>query len=110
MRLLIAIALILPASTAAAQTTLQQYAHHDSAAAAARKAGNWSAYAAEIPYLDSILNGHPNVRIVRARIGAHLGDTATAYQSLRNFAAMGLRRRIEADTDLVALRGTPSWK
>jgi sugar lactone lactonase YvrE len=91
------------------QTTLQLYAHHDSAAAAARRAGNWSQYGAEIPFLDSILNGHPNVRIVRARIGAHLGDTASAYASLRDFAAMGLRRRIEADTDLVALRGTPSW-
>jgi sugar lactone lactonase YvrE len=97
------------AAAASAQTTLQLYAHHDSAAAAARKAGNWTAYGAEIPLLDSILNGHPNVRIVRARIGAHLGDTASAYASLRDFAAMGLRRRIEADTDLVALRGTASW-
>lgn len=96
-------------ATSNAQTTLQLYARHDSAASAARRAGNWAAYGAEIPLLDSILNGHPNVRIVRARIGAHLGDTASAYSSLRDFAAMGLRRRIEADTDLVALRGTPSW-
>lgn len=109
MRLLIAIALLLPA-TSAAQTTLQLYAHHDSAAAAARRAGNWDAYGSEIPFLDSILNGHPNVRIVRARISAHLGDTAAAYASLRDFVAMGLKRRIETDTDLVALRGTPSWK
>lgn len=108
MRLLIALALILP-GTSAAQTTLQLYARHDSAAAAARRAGNWQAYEAEIPLLDSILNGHPNVRIVRARIGAHLGDTAAAYASLRDFVAMGLKRRIEADTDLVALRGTQSW-
>ena len=106
---LTALALAFPAVTAAAQTTLQLYAHHDSAAAAARRAGNWSVYGAEIPLLDSILNGHPNVRIVRARIGAHLGDTASAYASLRDFASMGLKRRIEADTDLVALRGTPSW-
>jgi sugar lactone lactonase YvrE len=108
MRLVLALALILP-TISAAQTTVQLYAHHDSAAAAARRAGNWKAYGAEIPLLDSILNGHPNVRIVRARIGAHLGDTAAAYASLRDFAAMGLERRIEADTDLVALRGTPSW-
>jgi len=106
---LIALAFLFPAVTATAQTTLQLYAHHDSAAAAARRAGNWSAYGTEIPLLDSILNGHPNVRIVRARIGAHLGDTASAYASLRDFASMGLKRRIEADTDLVALRGTPSW-
>jgi hypothetical protein len=92
-----------------AQTTVQLYVQHDSAAAAARRAANWNAYSAEIPLLDSILNGHPNVRVVRARINAHLGDTAAAYASLRDFAAMGLRRRIEADTDLVALRGTPSW-
>lgn len=97
------------ATSLEAQTTLQLYARHDSAAAAARKSANWSAYAAEIPLLDSILNGHPNVRIVRARINAHLGDTASAYASLRDFAAMGLKRKIEADTDLVALRGTPSW-
>ena len=108
MRLLLAIALILPA-TSAAQTALRLYAHHDSAAAAARRAGNWEAYGSEIPLLDSILNGHPNVRIVRARISAHLGDTAAAYASLRDFVAMGLKRRIETDTDLVALRGTPSW-
>jgi sugar lactone lactonase YvrE len=102
--------IVAAASTSArAQTTLQLYARHDSAAAAARRAGNWSAYGEEIPFLDSILNGHPNVRVVRARINAHLGDTAAAYASLRDFAAMGLRRRIEADTDLVALRGTPSW-
>jgi len=103
---------LLFASTAVsiqAQTTLQLYARQDSAAAAARKAANWSAYGAEIPLLDSILNGHPNVRVVRARISAHLGDTAAAYASLRDFAAMGLRRRIEADTDLVALRGTSQW-
>jgi len=106
---LIALAIAFPTVTAAAQTTLQFYAHHDSAAAAARRSGNWSAYGAEIPLLDSILNGHPNVRVVRARIGAHLGDTASAYASLRDFASMGLRRRIEADTDLVALRGTPTW-
>lgn len=109
MRLLIALALAFSAAESTAQTTLQYYSHHDSAAAAARRAGNWQAYGAEIPLLDSILNGHPNVRVVRARIGAHLGDTAAAYASLRDFAAMGLKRRIEADTDLVALRGTPSW-
>lgn len=109
MRLLIAVALTLPLATSPAQTTLQLYGQHDSAAAAARRSGNWQQYGDEIPYLDSVLNGHPNVRIVRARIAAHLGDTASAYGSLRDFAAMGLRRRIEADTDLVALRGTPSW-
>lgn len=97
------------ASSIQAQTTLQVYARHDSAAAAARRSGDWTAYRQEIPLLDSILNGHPNVRVVRARINAHLGDTATAYASLRDFAAMGLRRKIEADTDLVALRGTPQW-
>jgi len=107
--LTIALASAIFSEIVSAQTTLQLYAHHDSAAAAARRAGNWTAYGAEIPFLDSILNGHPNVRIVRARIGAHLGDTASAYASLRDFAAMGMRRRIEADTDLVALRGTRSW-
>ncbi len=107
--LTILVASALGAVSLGAQTTLQLYAHHDSLAAAARRGGNWAAYGAEIPVLDSILNGHPNVRIVRARIGAHLGDTASAYASLRDFAAMGLRRRIEADTDLVALRGTASW-
>ena len=101
---------LIPTQRSAAQSTLQLYARHDSAAASARKSGDWQTYSEHIPYLDSILNGHPNVRIVRARIGAHLGDTATAYASLRDFVAMGLKRRIEADTDLVALRGTPSWQ
>ena len=100
---------LIPVPRLNAQTTTQLYARYDSAAAAARKSGDWRAYNERIPVLDSILNGHPNVRIVRARIGAHLGDTASAYASLRDFVAMGLRRRIEADTDLVALRGTPSW-
>ena len=100
---------LIPFQNLKGQTTVQLYARHDSAAAAARKTGNWTAYNQHIPHLDSILNGHPNVRIVRARIAAHLGDTATAYSNLRDFVAMGLRRRIEADTDLVALRGTPSW-
>ena len=100
---------LIPVPRLNAQITTQLYARHDSAAAAARKSGDWRAYSKHIPALDSILNGHPNVRIVRARIEAHLGDTASAYASLRDFVAMGLRRRIEADTDLVALRGTPSW-
>ena len=106
--LIILLALI-PVPRLNAQTTIQLYARHDSAAALARKSGDWRAYGEHIPHLDSILNGHPNVRIVRARIGAHLGDTAAAYANLRDFVAMGLRRRIEADTDLVELRGTPSW-
>lgn len=96
-------------ATPAKTTTMQRYAYHDSVAAAARKAGDWKRYRDHIVILDSILNGHPNVRVVNARIHAHLGDTATAYASLRNFAAMGLIRPIEADTDLVALRGTPAW-
>ena len=92
-----------------AMTTMQRYAYLDSVAAAARKAGDWARYRDHVVILDSILNGHPNVRVVNARIHAHLGDTAAAYASLRNFAAMGLVRPIEADTDLVALRGTPTW-
>jgi sugar lactone lactonase YvrE len=107
--LLVLLVASVSASAQSTQTTLQLYAQHDSAAAAARKAGDWSAYSQQIPILDSILNGHPNVRIVRARIAAHMGDTATGYSNLRDFAAMGLKRRIEADTDLVALRGTPEW-
>lgn len=90
-------------------TTMQRYAHHDSIAAASRKAQDWGAYRDQIVILDSILNGHPNIRVVNARIHAHLGDTATAYASLRDFAGMGLVRPLEADTDLVALRGTPAW-
>jgi DNA-binding beta-propeller fold protein YncE len=90
-------------------TTMQRYAYHDSVAAAARRAGDWARYREHIVPLDSILNGHPNVRVINARIHAHLGDTATAYASLRNFAAMGLVRSLEADTDLVALHGTPEW-
>lgn len=107
---LVVLLAFIPGQRLKAQTTLQLYAHHDSAAAAARKSGDWTAYNEHIPYLDSILNGHPNVRIVRARIAARLGDTSSAYASLRDFVAMGLKRRIEADSDLVALRGTPSWR
>src|SRR6476469_7197217 len=70
-------------------TTMQVYAQHDSAAAAARKAGDWAAYKTHIVVLDSLLNGHPNVRVVKARIDAHLGDTADAYRNLRDFAEMG---------------------
>ena len=101
------IALALPA---AAQSTMQRYAAHDSAAAAARKARDWTEYQKHIIVLDSILGGHPNVQIVSARIASHLGDTATAYARLRDFASMGLQRNLEADSDLVALKGTESWK
>ncbi|MEO8577098.1 MAG: hypothetical protein ABI556_10375 [Gemmatimonadales bacterium] len=97
------------AGSPATQTTMQRYAYHDSLAAAARKARDWMRYRDEVVILDAILNGHPNVRVINARIHAHLGDTATAYASLRNFAAMGLIRPLEADTDLVSLRGTPAW-
>ncbi|HEX6573491.1 MAG TPA: hypothetical protein VF042_00855, partial [Gemmatimonadaceae bacterium] len=93
-----------------AQTTMQRYATHDSAAAAARKARDWPEYSRHVLVLDSILGGHPNVQIVGARIAAHLGDTASAYARLRDFAAMGLDRNIEADSELVTLKGTPAWK
>jgi len=99
----------LAASSLGAQTTLDLYRRTDSAAAAARKARDWATYRDRVVVLDSILGSHPNVRVVNARIYAHLGDTTTAYRSLRDFAAMGLVRKIEADTDLVALRGTPAW-
>jgi hypothetical protein len=90
-------------------TTMQVYAQHDSAAAAARNAGDWAAYKTHIVVLDSLLNGHPNVRVVKARIDAHLGDTADAYRNLRDFAEMGLTRKIDADTTLTALHGTDQW-
>ena len=90
-------------------TTNQFYAQHDSAAAAARKAGDWATYKTHIVILDSLLNGHPNVRVARARTDAHLGDTASAYRNLRDFAEMGLTRRIDADTTLAALHGTDQW-
>jgi sugar lactone lactonase YvrE len=103
------VALFALGTTSGAQTTVDLYRKQDSAAAAARKAGDWNAYRDRVLYLDSILNGHPNVRVVKARIYAHLGDTASAYSSLRDLAAMGLVRKIDADTDLVTLRGTPQW-
>lgn len=91
-------------------STMQRYAKHDSAAAAARKARDWGEYQKHVIVLDSILGGHPNVQIVSARIASHLGDTATAYSRLRDFASMGLQRNIEADSDLVALKSSPTWK
>ena len=103
----LAIAFSFPAG---AQTTMQRYAAHDSAAAAARKARDWLTYQKHVVVLDSILGGHPNVQIVSARIAAHLGDTAAAYSYLRDFASMGLQRNIEADSDLVALKTSASWK
>jgi hypothetical protein len=102
-------AFVLTAAPAVGQTTLDNYHRIDSAAAAARKARDWATYRQRVTALDSILNGHPNVRIVSARIATHLGDTAAAYRSLRDFAAMGLVRKIEADTELVSLHGTPAW-
>jgi DNA-binding beta-propeller fold protein YncE len=101
---------IFAAIPAGAQTPMQRYAAHDSAASAARKAHDWSEYQKHVVVLDSILGGHPNVQIVSARIASHLGDTATAYSRLRVFAAMGLQRNIEADSDLVALKSSPTWK
>lgn len=92
-----------------AMTTNQFYARHDSAAAAARKAGDWATYKTHILILDSLLNGHPNVRVAKARIDAHLGDTADAYRNLRDFAEMGLTRKLDADTTLAALHGTDQW-
>jgi sugar lactone lactonase YvrE len=107
-RLFICAALLLSAHLDA-QTTVDLYRRTDSAAAAARKAKDWPAYRDRVVILDSILGSHPNVRVVNARIYAHLGDTATAYRSLRDFAAMGMFRKVEADTDLVSLHGTPAW-
>src|SRR5204862_3397499 len=82
---------------------------HDSAAAAARKAGDWATYKTHVAILDSLLNGYPNVRVITARIDAHLGDTADAYRNLREFAEMGLTRKLDADTTLAALHGTDEW-
>ncbi|MEP6508446.1 MAG: hypothetical protein ABJC63_09495, partial [Gemmatimonadales bacterium] len=78
-----------------AMTTMERYAHQDSLAAAARNAGDWATYKSHVGVVDSILNGHPNVRVVMARIDAHLGDTANAYRNLREFAEMGMTRRID---------------
>ena len=108
-RTLVALA-ILFAIPAGAQTPMQRYATHDSAASAARKARDWSEYQRHVVVLDSILGGHPNVQIVNARIASHMGDTATAYSKLRVFAAMGLQRNIEADSELVALKSSATWK
>lgn len=108
---IVIVALALVSSvTAGAQTTMQRYAAHDSAAAAARKSRDWREYQKHVVVLDSILGGHPNVQIVSARIASHLGDTASAYSRLRDFAAMGLQRNLEADSDLVALKSSASWK
>jgi DNA-binding beta-propeller fold protein YncE len=109
MRIQILAGVLLLAATAHAQTAAELYRRQDSAAAAARKARDWAGYRDHVVILDSILGHHPNVRVVNARIYAHMGDTATAYSNLRDFAATGLIRRIEADTDLIALHGTRSW-
>jgi hypothetical protein len=100
---------LLAAVSANAQTTMDLYKARDSAAAASRKARDWPAYREHVVYLDSILNTHPNVRVINARIYTHLGDTAKAYGSLRDFAAMGLVRKLDADTELVALHGADAW-
>lgn len=97
------------ASADHATTTMERYAHHDSLAAAARKAGDWATYKSHVVVLDSILNGHPNVRVVMARIDSHLGDTPAAYRNLRDFAEMGLTRKISEDTTLAALHGNAQW-
>lgn len=102
-------AMWLVAASAHAQTTAEVYRRQDSAAAAARKAKDWPTYRDRVVFLDSILGHHPNVRVVNARIYAHLGDTAAAYRSLRDFAAMGMTRKLDADSDLVSLHGTPAW-
>lgn len=93
----------------APMTTMQFYAHHDSLAAVARKAGDWAAYKTQVVILDSLLNGHPNVRVVMARIDAHLGDTAGAYRNLRELGEMGVTRKIDTDTTLASLHGTEQW-
>ena len=109
------LAVVIPPDKSVAQTaskpmtTMQYYAFHDSLGTVAQKAGDWTAFRTQVMVIDSILNGHAVVQVLKARAAAHLGDTAAAYANLRRFASMGLFRRIEADVELKPLVGTPSW-
>ncbi len=64
---------------------------------------------AEYVHADSIVGGHPTLVVRLAAFAAHRGDRAEALRWLREFAAMGLPRALEADTSFASLKGTPEF-
>jgi hypothetical protein len=77
---------------------------------AARLRGDWKSYKhyAEILYRE--LNGYPSTIIALARADAQMHDTAGAMKWLKQYAATGLTKDIDADSLLAPVRGAPGWK
>jgi sugar lactone lactonase YvrE len=83
----------------------------DAAATKARTAGDWARYRYQVLKIDSLLGGgNPRVTVALARAEARLGHRAAALELLADFAATGLVRGIETDSDfVVTLRNDPGW-
>ncbi len=77
---------------------------------AARLRGDWKGYKhyAEILYRE--LNGYPSTIIAMARADAQMHDTAGAMKWLKQYAATGLTKDLDADSLLAPVRGAPGWK
>jgi len=84
---------------------------HDAAATQARNSGDWPGYGYHVRRIDSMLGGgHPRVTVALARAEARLGHRVEAMALLADFAATGLLRNIESDSDFVeTLSGDPGW-
>ena len=84
---------------------------HDAAATQARSSGDWPGSGYHVRPIDSMLGGgHPRVTVALARAEARLGHRALAMALLADFAATGLLRSIETDSDFVeTLSGDTGW-
>jgi hypothetical protein len=82
---------------------------HDAAADSAAARHDWPDYLRHVRVLDSALHHHPGVTLALARGHAQLGDTATAFALLRDFAATGIYRDLRTDSLLAPLHKSESW-
>ena len=85
---------------------------HDAAATQARTVRDWPAYRYHVGKIDSLLGGgNPRVTVALARAEARLGHRSQAVALLSDFAATGLLRSVETDSDFVeTLSGQPGWR
>ena len=102
-------ALAMLGATASAQGD-STWRDRSAAGDAARLRGDWKGYKhyAEILYRE--LNGYPSTVIALARADAQMHDTAGAMKWLKQYAATGLTRDVDADSLLAPVRGAPGWK
>ena len=60
--------------------------------------------------VDSIVNGHPGAMAALAAIAARQGEREEALRWMRDFAATGLARRFDRDTNFAGLAADPDFR